>query len=473
MVIKIPAEHQRTLINPGELKLHARFDLPAKVAFAEALLKGRGEAWSEELYAAHIRAFNGFFEHHEGVLVKRSKDDFVESFRSVVRSIAEHGFRQDLDPVPVSSDGVPINGAHRVAACIAAGRDVLVEMRPEPAPVFDYRFFAQRGLGADQADLIARLAVRRAPDMRAALVWPAARAESSRVHDTLEPLGDVVYCRPVHLPWRGLVNVVRVVYERERWRGGPQNGYAGAQTKATACYADGQTLYVALFVPKEGVDPVEAKAKIREHFGVGRSSIHVCDTYEETLRVAEILCHEAGRQYLELAPLRDPSEDRIVEQVQAWIGETQVAPGAFCVGGSVPLGLLGIRPARDIDVLCADPRGIATKTIGLHNDYASYYGASVPEIVDDPRLYFIHRRIKWCTPELTVQMKRRRGEPKDLRDVRLYRMASASRWGTLRREIRYRSDLLQARLKEGLKHRVKRMTPESMWPLLRALARRR
>ena len=111
------------LVEPRSLRLRPRFDLPAKIALAKAIVESAPVAWCEALYSAQIRAFNGFFEHDgEGRVVKRGRSSFVTSFRSLIESIQADGYDLGAEPVRISEDGVPINGAHRAAATHAATR---------------------------------------------------------------------------------------------------------------------------------------------------------------------------------------------------------------------------------------------------------------------------------------------------------------------------------------------------------------
>lgn len=465
-------EGEATLVEPRVLRLSRRFDLPAKIALAGAIVEGAPDAWCEALYSAQIRAFNGFFEHDsEGRVVKRGMSDFVISFRRLIQSIQANGYDLQAEPVPVSMDGVPINGAHRMAACVAAGRDVLVRRTAAPAPVFDYRFFRKRGLAASDMDLIARLSVRQDPSLRVGLVWPAARVNDQDAHEIVAGLGDVVYVRSVKVTWRSMVNLVRTVYEGEPWRGNWRNGYAGAQAKASSCFAGGEAVVYVLFRPEEGADIAQAKEVIRQRFRIGRRSIHICDTHQESVRVTELLCNQAGREFLALAPLRGSDEERLVQVVKGWAVSQGVGLEEFCVGGSAPLALLGVRPSRDVDVLCAREGVEPSDEVGSHNTYASYYGASPSEVVANPRLYFVYRGIKWASPELVLRMKSARGEAKDRRDVSLLRRRLAEMGNVNGLDWRYSVESARARGAQAAKIALKQVLPEAVVATLRKWVR--
>ena len=99
-----------------------RFDLIFKVELARAW--GRGDAGAvrraEEAYLEMVRARNGFYER---LPPKRTPADFIDGFRAVASSIRERGYDPRSGPVPLDANGEVLNGAHRLSACVAYGRE--------------------------------------------------------------------------------------------------------------------------------------------------------------------------------------------------------------------------------------------------------------------------------------------------------------------------------------------------------------
>ena len=113
---------QVRIIDPKEvLKASARFDLIYKVELAKAWADGDAAAIreAEEAYLEMVRARNGFYEDEPR---RDTPKEFLESFRRTANSIRERGYDLSRPPIPVDERLELLNGAHRLAACIAYGK---------------------------------------------------------------------------------------------------------------------------------------------------------------------------------------------------------------------------------------------------------------------------------------------------------------------------------------------------------------
>ena len=110
------------IIDPMEvLKASARFDLVFKVALAKAWASDDAQAVreAEEAYLEMVRARNGFYEDEP---LRNTPAEFIESFRRTAASIRENGYDLERPAIPVDANLELLNGAHRLAACIAYGK---------------------------------------------------------------------------------------------------------------------------------------------------------------------------------------------------------------------------------------------------------------------------------------------------------------------------------------------------------------
>ena len=113
---------QVRIIDPKEvLKASTRFDLIYKVELAKAWADGDAAAIreAEEAYLEMVRARNGFYEDEPR---RDTPKEFLESFRRTANSIRERGYDLSRPPIPVDERLELLNGAHRLAACIAYGK---------------------------------------------------------------------------------------------------------------------------------------------------------------------------------------------------------------------------------------------------------------------------------------------------------------------------------------------------------------
>lgn len=115
-------ETNARIIDPMEvLRASARFDLIFKVALAKAWAEGDAASVreAEEAYLEMVRARNGFYEDEPP---RNTPEEFLESFRRTAASIREHGYDLSRPAIPVDAHNELLNGAHRLAACVAYGK---------------------------------------------------------------------------------------------------------------------------------------------------------------------------------------------------------------------------------------------------------------------------------------------------------------------------------------------------------------
>ena len=94
-----------------------RFDLIYKVELAHAWAYGTPDdiRIAEDAYLEHIRAHNAFCEKNP---LRLHPFDFIRDAFRTLRSIFKEGYNPN-HPIPLSSEGELLGGAHRLAACVA------------------------------------------------------------------------------------------------------------------------------------------------------------------------------------------------------------------------------------------------------------------------------------------------------------------------------------------------------------------
>lgn len=107
-----------------------RFDLIFRIELADAWNRGEAEAVreAEEAYLEMVRARNGFYEREP---LRMSPEAFIGDFRRTFDSIRAHGFDAAKGSIPLDMSGELVNGAHRLAICVALGCQCHVARSPE------------------------------------------------------------------------------------------------------------------------------------------------------------------------------------------------------------------------------------------------------------------------------------------------------------------------------------------------------
>ena len=95
----------------------------------------------------------------------------------------------------------------------------------------------------------------------------------------------------------------------------------------------------------------------------------------------------------------------------------------FCVTASSVLSLFGIREGRDLDFLHNSKvdGDFEHPLLSSHNKELDDYTTILDNILYNPLNHFWWNNIKFAAPNVIIEMKEKRGEEKDVRDVSMLR----------------------------------------------------
>ncbi|MCA9262216.1 MAG: hypothetical protein KDA60_00145 [Planctomycetales bacterium] len=436
-MVETPANKKdaESALTPTTLSFARRFDIFIKLRYAQAYLAGKVDEFHREMYCSHIRAFNAFTEIDEnGVPTKLGAVDFLRSFQATIDSINAVGYRPEF-PIPVTGDLVPLNGAHRIAACLATGCSLnVLERAGAVPPVWNAPFFHDRHVAEEYLDDAALCLVECLPRLHAAIIFAAGFEQRELIVDQVCTVGDVHYRKELRLSRSGADNLIRVVYDGENWLGKREHGYQGARGKARPCFPATLPAHAELVVfQRHGSldEIVNAKQSIREVIGVGKHSVHITDSDDEVRSIAPWLLN--GNSFHVLNNKRYANcfgFEKDLAQFRAQLATANVSAKDVCVVGSATLAAYGIRDSRDLDFVI-DPRLVnVAEAHGLktHNEYLARFGIDAERLIRDPRDHFYIAGLKFQSLDSVLELKKRRREKKDRVDIELVRLMVDRRW---------------------------------------------
>jgi hypothetical protein len=152
---------------------------------------------------------------------------------------------------------------------------------------------------------------------------------------------------------------------------------------------------------------------------VGKHSIHINDTQEETWRIASSVFNENSIHFLnQKNNLNTPKFDQLYDDYCLLIKNRSDCED-FCIDSSAVLSAYGLRDCRDLDFLHLKNIGNLNNEIECHNDWSHFYTTVKNEIIYNPINHFYFHGIKFASLEIIKNMKKRRNEEKDRKDVYL------------------------------------------------------
>lgn len=389
-----------------------RFDLGFKLLYLDAL-RGQPSDFAARIYTAHIAAFSLGDMAEPGGQGKVGIDRFKADFATILQDIADNGFDPDQSLVPLARDGSLLNAGHRAACAIALGKSVTGVVTGLEPKIFDYRFFARRGISDDDLDACAMRLVEAMPHVAVALLWPAAHGGDKDVEALLGPL---VYRRNVVLSLNGGHNLLARVYQGEPWLGDPADNFPGVKRKLMDCFSGSDDLRVLIFDAPPDVDRVALKDDVRAVYGIAKASVHITDTHAEAVEVSRLLLNRNARHFLDHGkPAKFAQTRRNVGVLKSYLTQHGIAPNAVAVDTGMVMGLYGLRAPNDIDVVASRP--LPPGPVEQHDTPHREVGSG--DILQDPARHFSYSGLKFVSLAEVAALKRKRLAGRDREDLLL------------------------------------------------------
>lgn len=273
-----------------------RFDLFAKLYYAKH--RDDDPTKARHIYIEHIKAFNPDGR-EPGRDDKISFEDFIRIFDSLLDYFKENNFDEKESIVPLSSNGIILDGAHRVAALAYYNKEITIARFNGVVSVcqFDYLYFKMRGLSQEVSDTIAKEILNWTPYCFVACLWPKMGDDKKKemAIDRIKRFSTVFYAKKLHCSLSSFGTFIARIYQGQSWVGSEKNGFAGAMDKALNCYDTNKNIDFVFFQSNKMLDEIlELKEEIRNLFIYGKHSLHITDNDEETKDIAYLVLSKEG-----------------------------------------------------------------------------------------------------------------------------------------------------------------------------------
>lgn len=402
-----------------KLLMPKRFDIAIKALYARLRLRNVAQVWREYVYQCHLAKITGgpFPKEHDG-----SNKEGAKAFINTFDSLLFTDTPDRIPPVPVDRHSIAFDGAHRIAAALACGREIdYVRLDADSLTNANSNFFSSppnEQFPAEILDAAALEYCRYKRGLAIALLFPTVKDTAPALR-LLEETGEIVHVKSIYLSPAAGNRLLRQVYLGHAWFHAEANS-DGFKNKIQSCFPYPGEVTAILLDNFHPGSLRRTKEKIRDIYGLGNHSIHVTDSDEEMLRIARVLFNDISLLFLYGKTDYEEVLYSMLQAYHAWVQSSGHDEESFCLDGSIVLGLLGMRPPRDIDFLWAgdnDAPGAPPKGIDCHNAEAKFFPYPVRDIVFSPPLHGWYMGVKFCSPEVLLSMKRARGERKDKSDA--------------------------------------------------------
>lgn len=410
-----------------ELITYNRFDLMAKWVYIDAKEKGLTSGSGYQVYYDNINAFSGGSFMEPGTEEKNSFAKYTEDLDRLIEEIKENGFDASTSLIPLGMNDDVVDGSHRVSAAAYYDKVVTVIRFPELKRVnsYDYVFFRRYLMSDVSMGYMAIQYAHLKDNCYMACLWPRAdRNRMNEVENKLQSIGHIVYAQDVYLTYQGMCTLMIQTYGHQAWTGSIEDHFSGVKGKADACYRKKQPIRAYLFEAPDMDSVVEIKKQIREIFHIENHSIHISDNKDETVDMAELLYNRNSVDFMNKAePYRYSGVYDKIRKLKEAIEKNGYDKSRFIIDSGAVLEVCGLRQVPAVGFLTDY---VLKEDFWIDNadSYKSrlpYYPITLSDMLYDPGNYFYFEGMKFLTPRRLVEMRKKRGEDTDIRDVKALR----------------------------------------------------
>ncbi len=407
------SKYEVVSIEPRQLLTWNRLDLGLKLYYLD--IHSSSPEQGLRVYREDIRAQTMGIFSELGNAEKNSLDIYEQEFLAIYESIKTSGFDANRTIIPLSSAGTIINGAHRVASAIHLNKAVTCVVTERNIMTCDYTYFYDRNVPAAIIEAAVIKFIEYTSNIYLAFLWPSGKKNLIAVEKLFN---NVLYKKNITFSPKGAFNLIVELYKHMDWVGSTEAGYSGAKQKLLECFPTFDKVTVIAFQSKNIGRVKEIKKKVREINGIGFSSIHITDTKEEAIRIAQLIFNANGLHFLNYAtPNRFPLQS-IFEKFKSSLKKEEVPINDIVIDGSVILSLYGIRKNADLDFISAKNYKI-NGDFDNHQSEIKYHSSDKEDLVYSPDCHFHYHGLKFISFGALYEMKKRRGERKDINDLAL------------------------------------------------------
>ena len=407
-----------TNIHPESLLTCDRFDVVVKYLYAKSILSGFGTEIYKEMYREHLKCWNNFKEYDDPT--KNSFEEFDYRFKKLTTDINQHGFDVNRSRVFVENDMHLLNGAHRVAAALATNKNITYQPGfdgRDGQRCCDYNMFTRLGLDSMYMDRAAIEYAKLKHNTLTVCLFPVCNGNIQEIINLINNYSTIFYHKNVKLCENGAFNLMRELYLGEEWAGSWSNNYNGFREKAKFCFpGEDYEMNVFLIDIPDLSTSISLKNDIRSIFNVGKHSVHINDTHEQTVRISKTLFNDNSIHFLRKSKANDFNIFKSMMNIYNTL-LSEVERDDYCVTASGSLASYGL---RDVDYLHNGEALPINVKISSHNEYGvDLYDQTAETIVNDPQYHYYHRGLKFTSLDQIKKLKQKRHESKDISDVAL------------------------------------------------------
>ena len=421
LIGKLPLQesHLVEVIDPVDLLSPKRFDIMADYIYAKYKYLDAAKEWRCRVNSECRKLMaSSETESNQANLIANDLNKFYEIFENLNIDDVE----KEDHYLPVTDDNILIGNAHQLATSLVHQHSVnAVKFNYQPNK-YDYQFFSNHGLSLDVGDSMALAFSRLCQNMVVVVVFPIARGKDDEIKDVLSAYGEIAYEKQIRFSELGRYNLIRMLYFNMHWIDPDGDITYGICHHVDHRFWRDNPVKFYFFIFDDLLRILEAKARLRALFDLKNFPVHINDTHDETVWIAEHILTPNSNFFMNHAqPWLSMKFLKYLNLFHNEINQKGLAKDKFCLIDDAVLSAFGLRDTKHINYLYFGD----TTSVNLSSEFRANNNEilsqriSIDEFIFDPRNYFYFRGIKFVSPSALAELQCGQNTSKNIRDARL------------------------------------------------------
>lgn len=435
-------------IHPFQLIDELRYDIVVKYLYFKHLLGERPNIdpfYYETLYKEHIeRRTNGiernfYGQQGEEWVNKRTVWDYFKYAKRLLESLKKDGFKEEF-AVPIGNNNLPLNGAHRIAACAALNIPLYYYKEEEPGLAWDKDWFDENKFTYEDIQRIVNVFLKIKENVSIFIFWAPSVDYWSDMEKLILPYTDYYLSQTMIFKNNDLNKFSNLVYDI--YHDIPEDIITNKLKTLLKYPTYFRTYYIR---HKGGIGKEEItklKDKIRDSVPIRKDLFITCHSttgIKENSILADTLFNPINTHTINTRPTT--VSDELINNIKLLKQELKkynIDQKHVCVVGSGALDAGGIRASTDIDFTTT--KEIRYKHFGLraqklsdkvdivnegyHRTKNGFYKENIPDniLISNPDLFCMLRGIKFASLPIISDRKSTSSRIKDTIDIDILKL---------------------------------------------------
>lgn len=417
--LPLQESHLVEVIDPVDLLSPERFDIMADYIYAKYKYIDAAKDWRCKVYSECKR----IIERNETESTRTNLiDNDLNKFDDFLNRLKVDSIEKEDNYIPVAENNVIIGNAYQLITSLVHQQSVNAVKLDYHPNKYDYHYFYKHGLSEFVGDSMALAFSQLCPNMVVVVVFPIAGGKDKEIEQVLSEYGRVAYEKQIRFTELGRYNLIRMLYFNMHWIDPDGDITYGICHHVDHRFWRDEPVKFYFFIFDDLVKILVAKSRLRALFELKNFPVHINDTHDETIWIAEQILTPNSLYFMNHAqPWLSKKFLRLLNKFHQKINQKELDKDNFCLIDDPVMSAFGLRDTKHINYLYFGEKPSLNLSPEFHAVDEEILSQKMPidDLIFDPRNYFYFRGIKFVSPSTLLEVRFGQNASKFVKDARL------------------------------------------------------